>query len=178
MSALILSLTPASHQVENQTCLKIACSACAICLAVEGSKSCGHSAALQSDRISSLITDKFTPLLVIKIVNVYYQMQKKQPSDIKSTSKETSLPGLFQSCSLMLLSPPASAAGSYVIFIAFTCLSVLPNVCITYCNWSIFIPYFLIIFFQCHLRNLNSLCVYFHLVVTAALLLILCVFNN
>lgn len=77
--ALILSLTQASHQVENQTCLKIVCSACAICLAVEGSKSCGHSAALQSGRISSLITDKFTPLLVIKIVNVHYQMQKHRP---------------------------------------------------------------------------------------------------
>lgn len=66
--ALILSLTQASsHQVENQTCFKIASRACAICLTVEGSKSCGHSAASQSGRISSLITEKFTPLLDIKM---------------------------------------------------------------------------------------------------------------
>lgn len=113
--ALILSLTQASHQVENQTCLKISCSACAICLTVEGSKSCGHSAALRSDRISSLITDTFTPLLVINIVNVYYQMQEKQANDRKSTLRKCVFLGCFSSCSLTLLSPPASVAGSYVI---------------------------------------------------------------
>lgn len=132
--ALILSLTQASHQVESQTCLKIACSACAICLAVEGSKSCGHSAALQSGRISSLITDKFTPLLVIKIVNVHYEMQKKQASAIKSTCRSRVFPGSVSSHSLMLLFPSWLCRWLLCGFIAPSCLCVRPNICITYCN--------------------------------------------
>lgn len=70
--------------MENQTCFKIAGRDCAICWTAEGSKSCRHSATPQSGRISSLITDKFTPLLVIKIVNLHYQLQKTgQINDIK-----------------------------------------------------------------------------------------------
>lgn len=71
------------------------------------------------------------------------------------------LPGLFQ---LLLIDAAVSTCQCcwfICYFIAFSCPPVLPNVCITYCNWSIFIPYFLITFFQRHLRNLNSLCVYF-----------------
>lgn len=79
--------------MENQACFKIVGRDCAICLAVEGSKSCGLSAAPQSGRISSLITEKFTPLLVIKIVNLDYGMQKiDQINDIKYVSKEMYLP--------------------------------------------------------------------------------------
>lgn len=175
---MILSLTRASHQVENQTCLKIACSACAICLAVEGSKPCGHSAALQSDRISSLITDKFTPLLVIKIVNVYYQMQKKQASDIKSTSKEKCLPGLFQL--LFIEAAVSTCLGCCFIcyFMSFSCPLSCPMFILLIVIEAFLFHTFLILLFQWHLRNLNSLCVYFHLVVTTALLLILCVFNS
>lgn len=121
--ALILSLTPASHQVENQTCLKIACSACAICLAVEGSKSCGHSAALQSDRISSLITDKFTPLLVIKIVNVYYQDAKSRLMIYNPLLRKCVFLGSLSSCSLMLLSPPAFAAPYVILQLSVALLS-------------------------------------------------------
>ena len=79
--------------MENQTCFKIVGRDCTICLTGEGSKSCGHSAAPQSGRISSLITDKFTPLLVIKVVNLHYQMQKmSQINDIKYISNEVYLP--------------------------------------------------------------------------------------
>lgn len=92
--ALILSLTQASSpQVENQTCFKIPSRDCAICLAAAGSKSCGDSAAPQSERISSLITDKFTPLLDIKIVSMHYQIQKTgQINDMESIFKEMHLP--------------------------------------------------------------------------------------
>lgn len=138
----MLSLAQASHQVENQTRLKIACRACAICLTVEGSRLCGHSAALQSERISSLITDKFTPLLVINIVNVYYQMQEKQANDIKSTSKETSLPGLLRLLRIDTAVSTCQCCWFICYFIALSCPSVLPSVCIAYCNWSIFIILF------------------------------------
>ena len=79
---------------KKQTCFKIAGRDCAICWVAEGSKSCGHSAAPQSGRISSLIPNKFTPLLVIKIVNLHYQMQKTgQIRNIKCISKEVHLLG-------------------------------------------------------------------------------------
>lgn len=88
--ALLLSLTQASSfQVENQTCFKIASRDHAICSAAAGSNSCGHSSTPQSERIFSLITDKFTTLLGIKIVNMHYQMQKSgQINDMKSVFKE------------------------------------------------------------------------------------------
>lgn len=49
------------------------------------------------------------------------------------------LPGQFE---LLLTDAavPTCLCCSICYFIAFSCPSVLPNVCITYCNWSIFIP--------------------------------------
>lgn len=110
--------------MENQTCFKIAGRDCAVCLVAEGSKSCGHSAAPQSGRISSLITDKLTLLLVIKIVSLDYGMQKiGQVNDNKcfqgSASPLTTLAPSHDE-------PVGAKASCFSV-----CPSVLPYICIT-----------------------------------------------